>query len=567
MTIPTASPEPTAEPARPDAPARPGAAADLASRLDRVVLYQIYPQSFADANGDGIGDLPGVVDRLDYLAWLGVDAIWLSPCFVSPFADAGYDVADFLTIAPRYGTNDDLARLTAAAHERGIAVLLDLVAGHTSIEHPWFAAALASTDPAVRDRYIWSDAPVEGFAPAPGGRGGFYRPNFFPVQPALNYGYARSNPAEPWRQPIDAPGPAANRVALREIMAHWFRLGVDGFRVDMASSLVKDDPGFVETGRLWLELRDWLDREWPGRIIVAEWGDPKVSVPAGFHADFILQFGAGNEGLAYRSLFENGAGTVHEIWATMDPPDLAPWADAAGRGDAALFVEAWRQAAAAIAAAGRGGVVGLPTSNHDFTRLVAGPRDAEQARAALVLALTWPAMPAIYYGDEIGMRYVPGTPSLEGSRLTPGYDRAGSRTPMQWGALPDGRFGPGTTGESVYLPQDPDPQRPTVAAQYDDEDSLLRFVRELIALRHADPRLVAAAPVEVLTTRYPFAYLRGPDRDLAVVLNPRSTPARIDLPGAGGAALVVARGCALEPHGVRLDSFGYAVLDLAAGRR
>jgi len=531
------------------------AATDLAPRLGRTVLYQLYPQSFADsgrAGADGIGDLAGITARLDYLQWLGVGAVWLDPCFVSPFADAGYDVADFLTIAPRYGTNDDLATLTEEAGRRGISVLLDLVAGHTSDQHPWF---VASADDPDDDRYVWSDVPVDGFQPGPGRRGGFYRPNFFPVQPALNFGYARPDPDEPWRSPVDAPGPRANRAALREIMAHWFDLGVAGFRVDMAASLVKDDPGLVETGRLWRETREWLDATYPGRVLVSEWGDPRVSVPSGFHADFFLQFGGDDDGLPLRSLWNNGAGTVNPSWG-----DVPSWADAEAKGDAATFVRAWEEATGAIAAGGRGGFTGLPTSNHDFTRLVAGARDAEQARAALVLTLTWPSMPSIYYGDEIGMRFVPGTPTLEGSRLSPTYDRAGSRTPMQWGDLPAGRFGD-DVAESHYLPQDPDPDRPTVAAQLDDEGSLLHLVRRLAHLRTSDERLDAAAPVEVLATGYPFAYLRG--GSLAVVLNPGRGAVEIAVPGAAGARTVEARGHRVDGDTVHLDGHGYAVLDLA----
>jgi len=526
--------------------------ADLADRLDRTVLYQIYPQSFADADGDGVGDLRGIADRLDYLAWLGVDAIWLSPCFVSPFADAGYDVADFLRIAPRYGSNADLEHLTEQAARRGIAVLLDLVAGHTSDQHPWFRAAIDDSDD---DRYVWSDVPVDGFEPGPGRRGGYYRPNFFPVQPALNYGYARLDPAEPWRQPVDAPGPQANRAALREILAFWFDRGVAGFRVDMAASLVKDDPGLAETRRLWQEMRAWLDRTYPGRVLISEWGDPKVAVPAGFHADFLLQFGGDDDGLPLRSLWNNGAGTTQPTWG-----DVPAWADAEARGDAATFVREWSAATDAIDAAGRGGVVGLPTSNHDFTRLVAGPRDAEQARAAHVLVMTWPALPSVYYGDEIGMRYVPDAPTTEGSRLGPTYDRAGSRTPMPWGDMPADGFGPGTPATSSYLPLDPDPGRPTVADQVDDPGSLLHLVRELIALRHGDRRLDVGSPVEVLATGYPMAYLRG--GTLAVVLNPGRVAVETVLPGADGARPVLARGLRVDEDAVHLDGFGYAVLDV-----
>ncbi|MDJ1114152.1 alpha-amylase family glycosyl hydrolase [Microbacterium dauci] len=152
------------------------------------MLYQVYPQSFADADGDGIGDLDGLAGSLDHLSWLGVDAVWINPCFVSPMRDAGYDVADFDHVDPRYGGDAALDRLIAEADRRGIAVLLDLVAGHTSDQHPWFQAAIADdTD----HRYVFSDRAAEGFEPVPGPRGGFYKPNFFAFQPALDFGYAR----------------------------------------------------------------------------------------------------------------------------------------------------------------------------------------------------------------------------------------------------------------------------------------------------------------------------------------------------------------------------------------
>ncbi|MFP3712405.1 alpha-amylase family glycosyl hydrolase [Puerhibacterium sp. TATVAM-FAB25] len=555
--------------------ARTAPAGDLAARLGSTVLYQVYPQSFADADGDGIGDLDGIRQRLDYLAWLGVDAVWLSPCFVSPFQDAGYDVADYLTVAPRYGTNADLAALCAEAAGRGIAVLLDLVAGHTSDQHPWFAAASdPGAPPAVRDRYVWADVPQAGWQPV-GGTGTeptarWYLPNFFPCQPALNFGYARPRPDEPWRQPVDAPGPAANRAALREIMAHWFDLGVSGFRVDMAASLVKDDPGLVETGRLWRGVREWVDTTYPGRVLIAEWGDPRVSVPSGFHADFLLQFGGPDDGLPLRSLWNNGAGTVNDVWG-----ELACWADAEGRGDATAFVEAWTAAAAAIAAAdpggryARSGVVGLPTSNHDFTRLVAGPRDAVQARAAMTLVLTWPAMPSIYYGDEIGMRYLPDAPTTEGSRLSPTYERAGCRTPMQWGT-PGSVPGPGEPKQSRYLPADPAPDAPTVAGALADPGSLLHLVRDLVALRHSDPRLDAGSPLRVLAAGYPMAYTRGDDGSLLVVLNPGRTPVSLRLPGdptgRTPGAVLLGGGVRLAGDVVHLDGFAHAVVDLAPTR-
>ena len=515
-------------------------------RLDDLVLYQVYPQSFADADGDGMGDLDGLAARLEYLQWLGADAVWLNPCFVSSMRDAGYDVADFTRVDERYGGDAAMERLIAEADRRGIAILLDLVAGHTSDEHPWFRAA--ADDPAD-DRYVWSDRPAEGFVAGPGARGQFYKPNFFAFQPALNFGYARPDAAEPWRQSVDAAGPRRNRDALVEIVTGWYDRGIRGFRVDMAASLVKDDPGFVETGRLWREVRSRIDRTHPGRILISEWGDPARAVPAGFDVDFFLQFGGDDDGLPLKSLWNNGAGTVHEAWEPR-----TPWADASGTGDAADFVAAWRAARTAIDAAGSDGVVGLPTANHDFTRLVAGERTAEQVRVAFLLALTWPAMPSIYYGDEIGMRYLPGVGPLEGSSLGPGYERAGSRTPMAWG---DARG-----DESRYLPPDPDPRHPTVAAQQDDPDSLLRFVRDAIALRHRDPRLGARGEVDVLSTGAPFVYRRG---TLLVALNPAGAPREVALPtDAAGSAPLLAYRAEVAGRGIlRLGPFGGAVVDLA----
>jgi maltose alpha-D-glucosyltransferase/alpha-amylase len=478
--------------------------------LSDAVIYQIYPQSFADSDGDGIGDLPGITGRLDHLAWLGVNTLWISPCFVSEFGDGGYDVADYLAIDPRYGTDEDVTALLDAAGERGIRVMLDLVPGHTSHLHPWFRHSAATPGD---DRYIWSDriaTPVRDWIPNLGGRGGYYRANFYPIQPALNFGYARPRPDEPWRQAPDAPGPTANRRALREIMAYWFDRGVAGFRVDMAASLVKDDPDHTATAALWREMRDWLDSAYPDRVLLSEWGDPGTAVPAGLHADFFLHF----RGLALRSLWDNGTGS-RGPWAELG----ACYFDADGRGSMTRFLTAWAQADAAIAGSGH---VALPTANHDFSRLACGPRTRDQLGPAFAFQLTWPSLPVIYYGDEIGMRYVPGLPDKEGSQLG-SEARQGSRTPMQWEDGPTAGFS--TAGpEDLYLPLDPDPDRPTVAAARADERSLLHQVRALIALRRENAALGSSAGVEVLHEGYPLVYLRGGTH--VVVVNPRREPAR-----------------------------------------
>ncbi|MCX4756375.1 alpha-amylase family glycosyl hydrolase [Kitasatospora purpeofusca] len=536
--------------------------------LTDAVLYQIYPQTFADSDGDGVGDFAGITEHLDHLAWLGVDTVWLNPCFASPFRDAGYDVTDYLAPAPRYGTADDLAALVEAAGRKGIRILLDLVAGHTSDQHPWFRAS--AEDPSDH-RYIWSDRPVDGFVASPGSRAGWYRPNFFECQPALNFGYGREDPEQPWRQPVDAEGPRANRAALREIMAHWLGLGLAGFRVDMASSLVKDDPGFAETGKLWTELRDWLDRDHPQAALFAEWGDPAAAVAAGFHADFLLQFGGTDHGLPLRSLWNNNAGTVEEFWK-QGPC----YFEAEGRGTPRVFLDAWRSAAQLTEGVGH---IALPTANHDFSRLATGPRTAEQLAPAFALVLTWPTLPAVYYGDEIGMRYVPDLPDVEGSVLGPTYNRAGSRTPMQWAPGPNAGFS-AAPAERLYLPVDPDPHRPDVATQRADPTSLLHTVRRLIGLRRKHPGLGARGSVEVRHAGYPLVYTRA-GRYL-VVINPRREPAVLPLDGlldgvgvfgrgdraggagrAGGVTPLEVQGVRVDAAGeLRADGFSYGVFDL-----
>ena len=361
--------------------------------LPDAVIYEIYPQSFADSDGDGVGDLPGVLAHLDHLAWLGIDTIWFNPCFASPFRDAGYDVSDYLRIAPRYGSNADLERLVEAARERGIRVLLDLVAGHTSVAHEWFQKSAADPDD---DRYIWADRPAPGFVASPGSRPGYYRKNFFDEQPALNFGYARSDPDEPWRQPVDAPGPLANRAALREIIGFWLDRGVSGFRVDMAYSLVKDDPEMVETTALWRELSGWLHDAYPDAVLLPESdypAPPDVGARGGFDGDFFLVIHP-----AHSALFNNGgAGDLH--WLSDHEACFFDAAGPDGPGTLGRFLDLWDEHRAAN---GPDRPVILGSSDHDFSRLVCGSRTPEQLGAAFTFLLTWGSVPSIYYGAQVG---------------------------------------------------------------------------------------------------------------------------------------------------------------------
>ncbi len=520
------------------------------------VIYEIYPQSFADSNGDGVGDLRGVIDHLDYLAWLGIDTIWFNPCFASPFRDAGYDVSDYLRIAPRYGTNDDMVALVEAARDRGVRVLLDLVAGHTSIEHPWF---VASSDDPADDRYVWSDRPGEDLVAGIGTRPGWYLKNFFPEQPALNFGYARLDDAEPWRQPPDAAGPQRNRAALREIIAYWLDRGVAGFRVDMAFSLVKDDPGLIETTALWREIAAWMHDAYPGSVLLPESDEARTAtagVRGGFDADFALVIHP-----EHSALFHDGVAGMLPWQSRLEPSYFDPAVSEAD-GVAALrrFLTLWDER---LAETGPDRLLVLPSADHDFTRLAGSGRTADQLSAAFTFLLTWGSIPSIYYGDEIGMRYVNGLSSKEGSRWHAQFDRAGCRTPMQWDdARPNAGFST-AAAEDLYLPQDPAPNRPTVAAQRHIDGSPLRTVRELISLRRAVPALRTSAARTVLLDAYPFVYLRG-DSHL-VVVNPRRQTTRVTVPALRGrhARRLTGRGVEVIGEVIDIHGGGHGVFELA----
>jgi len=509
--------------------------------LRDAVFYEIYPQSFYDSNGDGIGDLPGITAKLDYIRSLGVNAIWLHPCFESPFQDAGYDVADFRMVAPRYGTNADLKRLFRLAHKRGMKVILDLVAGHTSVKHPWFMESCKARKNKYSNYYIWTDscavAPdgyrfINGYAE----RDGNFMINFFYCQPALNYGFKDPDPRCPWQLPMHHADVKAVREELRDIMRFWLDMGCDGFRVDMASSLVRGPKAAEGLKELWRDYRRWFDKHYPEAILVSEWSHPAIAVNVGFHVDFMIQFGLPG----YTSLFRK------EPYRGWNPhPQSAgcgSFFDRAGRGDVSLFARELAEQLRLIA--GRG-YVSIPTGNHDICRIRHG-RDLEELKVAYACLFTLPGVPFLYYGDEIGMDYVRNLVSKEG-----GYIRTGTRTPMQWEKGAKAGFSTASPGK-FYLPIDPKADRPTVAEQEKDRDSLLNFVRRLIRLRRDNPALATDGAFKALVARshtYPFVYERSLGRRRFVIaVNPgdRNAAARFDLPDAGKVHAILDGGCGLK---------------------
>jgi alpha-glucosidase len=400
-----------------------------------AVVYQIYPRSFQDSNGDGVGDLNGIQARLDHLAWLGVDALWMSPIYPSPLADFGYDVSDYTDVAPEYGTLADFDALVTAAHERGLRVLMDLVPCHTSIEHPWFREH--------PDWYIWTDEPNNW----PGTFGGsaweprdgrFYLHSFYPEQPDLD-----------WRNPEVIE-------AMQDVLRFWLERGVDGYRIDAIDRLLKDPL-----------LRDDPPATEPYGLPVSE-HEAKLALTNSRNAP--------DTGEAVARIREacGDAFLVGEIYLPS-----AKWQPYLDHLDAAfafeLLLSPWQAPLlrAAIEASTRRPGAAWAMSNHDFGRL-ATRFGRENARAAAVVLLTLPGPAFLYQGDEIGLG--------EGPGAQPGFDRAGRdrhRHPMQWDASPGGGF---SDGQPWLAPVDP--KERNVASQRDDPGSFLSLVRRLIGLRH-----------------------------------------------------------------------------------
>ncbi len=488
-----------------------------ASWLNDAVFYEIYPQSFYDTNADGIGDIPGIIEKLDYVKSVGCNALWINPWYDSPFKDAGYDVRDFKKVAPRYGTLADAAALFRAAHEKGIHVLIDLVPGHTSEEHPWFLQSAQVEENEFSQRYIWTDSAFAGGDGRPfiGGeqpRDGTYIINFFKCQPALNYGYHEIH--EPnWQMPIDAPAPLATREAMKDIMRYWLDLGCDGFRVDMADSLVKNDGDDKRcTMKVWEDILGDIHAEYPEAALVSEWNKPRQALNCGFDMDFMLDwFGNGySRLLRYYQLDKKG----NILW---DKSYFKADSDADILGFLKDYLPQYEDTR-------NKGLWCLITGNHDCKRTSFNLTDTER-KLGFAFLLTMPGAPFIYYGDEIGIDYR-FLPTKEG-----GYHRTGSRTPMQWDGGENLGFSRGGA-DKLYLPVDPQPGNATVAAQEADPDSMLNHIRRVLNLRRDNPDLGNCSPfavVHAVEGDRLFAYKRG---ELLLAVNPGLEDKNLALDGA-----------------------------------
>jgi alpha-glucosidase len=478
------------------------------------VIYQIYPRSFQDSDGDGIGDLRGITSRLDHLKGrpdsLDVDGIWISPFYPSPMADFGYDVADYCDIDPVFGTLADFDELVAAAHARGIRVIVDLVPNHTSDQHPWFVESRSSRTSPKRDWYVWADPKPDGSPPnnwrsaffrrqesawtLDDRTGQFYLHSFLPEQPDLNW----------WNPEV--------RDAFDEILRFWLRRGVDGFRIDVAHKMARDP-----------ELRDNPDYGLPVGQPLASWPDhmrprdqdwPEVHE---IHRRF------------RRVLDEfDGRMAVGEVWV-LDPRRMveyygqnadelnlafnfaflrAPWSVDAFKREVELFESilppgAWPDYA---------------LSNHDNPRAVSRYADGDlvkgrrRGRLAALMLLTLRGTPFIYQGEEMGMADGP----VPGDRVVDVAGRDPERTPMQW----DGSASAGFTAGEPWLPVNPEAAVVNVEVQRGKAGSMLELYRQLIRIRRAAPALRRGAYATLTAPDGVFAYARelGDERWM-IVLN------------------------------------------------
>ena len=484
--------------------------------LKEAIFYEIYPQSFYDSNGDGIGDLPGIVEKLDYIKDLGFNALWINPCFDSPFMDAGYDVKDYYKIAPRYGTNDDARVLFEEAHKRGIRVLLDLVPGHTSDKHKWFRASRRPD------------------------RNGNYVVNFFSSQPALNYGFERQD--YPWQLPPDHPACVATLEEMKNVMRFWLDMGCDGFRVDMAYSLVKNDDNRTGIKRLWQNVRAMLDKEYPDAAILSEWSYAKDAIDAGFHLDFYIHF----RSKGYNALFQT------DSYDYVDRgEEVKCFFNREGGGNIRAFTDEFMENLAYIS--GRGHMC-MPTGNHDMIRY-SHRRTQEEMKVASAFIMLMPSIPFVYYGDEIGLPYMEGLTSKEG-----GFFRTGSRTPMQWNGGKNRGFS--QANGALYLPVDPSPKSPDVESRQADANSLLNTVRKFAHLRAAEEELQAVDNLDLVYAEegeYPFVFRRG---KFLIAVNPRSEGASAQIAAKGNYRLRESIGTAQFENGeLTMDGLSLAVFE------
>lgn len=491
-----------------------------------LVIYQIYPRSFQDSNADGVGDLPGIIGRLDYLQDLGITAIWLSPFYPSPQVDAGYDISDYNNVDPLFGSLNDFDKLVAEAHKRDIKVVIDLVLNHTSDQHPWFVESRKSRDNPKRDWYVWRDAKPGDFPPNNwlslfGGSawerdpttGQYYLHSFFKEQPDLNW----ANPEV--------------RKAMHDVARFWLDRGVDGFRLDAVYWYAKDpqfrnDPINEEYNPHHQPLYESLHHTYSkGRPEVYKYMDDLAGVLARYDKRFMV-----SEAYPDEPLVPDG---YVEFYKRVNPLIEAPFNFEGFEVDWRAnkfkdFIDAYQKALKP------GDTPVYVLGNHDRPR-VASRFGEHAARAVAMLLATLPGASVLYYGDELGMLDTPIKPEQVRDTLettVPGYKqgRDPERTPMQWSREKYAGF----SSVKPWLPVNSNFTMYNVSTQLKDPGSLLNLYRELLAFRKKSVTIQQGS-YEVLSfgNKHVYGYMRShEDSTLVVVLNfSNDKEARLQLDG------------------------------------
>ncbi len=528
------------------------------SWLKNTIIYEIYPTSFCDFDGDGIGDLKGVTNKIPYLQELGVNAVWLNPFYASPFKDGGYDVSDYREIDERFGTMADFEEMVSAFKAAGIRVIIDLVLGHTSDEHEWFQKSALDERNEYSDRYIWTDnifnkyadKTIHGVFPRNGG----YYVNYYACQPALNYGFNTVEPkkeltseydlGESWKMHYTDERLQPLREEVLELMRFWLSKGVDGFRIDMANSLVKgcvydsDDEKDIE-GLIWLwnKLIGTIKSEYPDCAFIAEWIYPSNAVgKCGFDLDYL-----GHDCKPYNDLFRREKGT-----------NLLPGFEKGfnyfgkeGKGSIVEFIKYTEKLYKVIQGKG---YFSVPTGCHDEIRISA-KKDEDLLKLAFCFLLTYKHVPLIYYGDELGLSH---DFSLNKDG---GYIRTGARTPMQW---TNGKNRGFSTAQTTYLPTN-ERENQSVESQEKKENSLYHTVKKLIKIRKEYSCLNADGELQMHAYKDggPLIYSRKDEKgEIIVAINVGQAVAKINVEYDG----VVCYEKAILDKKITLEPRGYVIL-------
>jgi len=493
-----------------------------------AVFYEVYPRSFADSNNNGIGDLNGITSKLDYLQQLGVNAIWITPCFPSPQVDFGYDVSDYESIDPMYGTLADFDKLVTEAKKHGIRVILDFVVNHTSDQHKWFINSKSSKTAEKRDWYIWRDGKAPGQPPnnwlstfgttawaLDPKTNQYYYHYFYPQQPDLN-----------WRNP-------AVEKAMLDVTRFWYKRGVAGFRLDAVDTLYEDpnltdDPVLAGTDKFG---RPNLDEKFNKKL-------PEVHDAMKKLRSVADEYGAVLIGETWTA----NVGELRDYYGTKNDELQMPM-DLLMTGFKGLHADEYRKHIAAVNAAGH-----WPTyviTNHDivrsYTRYGDGTHNDDIAKMMAALYLTLRGSAIMYYGEELGMENNDPTRKEDvqdpigrlGWPLEIGRD--GERTPMQWSNGANGGF----SKAKPWLPVPPSAKTHNVENEMQDPNSMLSFYRQLLALRHNEPALLDGDYIAIGNDPNLFMYVRKYNDDaILVALNMSGTAqsAKMDLSSAGFAA-------------------------------